>query len=104
MNSTNVEVFSGAIPVLVQWEEFQKDPERLLLAGGVDDEGIIRHIAIDSYGRVIWAPDVERITEERDRALFAARGLLRHARLHGCSCPNPLEPDDIKWLTNDNDA
>lgn len=66
---------SAHYPAVFPWEELLAEPGRLVLAGGVDSEDIIRHIQVDTEGRVVWAPEVDALRARADEAVALLRAI-----------------------------
>ena len=66
---------------VVRWEDVVLEPDRLVLTGGVDAAGIVRPVQVDAEGRVVWAPEVDRLrrdlAEAREGWREAAQWLRR---------------------------
>lgn len=63
----------------IPWE--QLDREHFPIVGGADDEGIIRLIRVDPEGRVVWAPEVDRLRDDlqaQKKLTDEARDVARH--------------------------
>lgn len=59
----------------VDWKALGADPERLAVVGGVDFEGIVRHIRLDTHGRVVWAPGIEAERARAEEAIALLRAI-----------------------------
>lgn len=53
-----IDADAGAM--VARWETLRRDGE-VHLAAGVDCDGIIQVIRVDTHGRVVWSPEVDRL-------------------------------------------
>ena len=86
----------------VEWEDVVLEPDRLVLVGGICEDGILRHIRIDAEGRVVWAPEVDELrrdlAEARQVAMRYRQTLARVARDHCLPGIMSAHPTEAEWL------